>query len=257
MGELTTLYYSNFAILGERAKDFAWQTGSSNCIADWTLRSQIFLNKLRREHPAWTTAHRQEWVLFILEHLLHNAASMKKKEHWRHSWRSQAEETKEVAPECPLIKTLKGATDDTIIQLVKQVYWGEWTLVPSVLFCNQHNDCMIELQQDLSWHMASTGLQGTPSLTRSSRSRIHSHGQSASWSHSPSAEPWSRETAKWPGEDSPTGQSELWQWCSQLRGRSRSRQCQGNSPECWRQSLSSSLGPPRSSPSGKWLFLHM
>ena len=81
MEELITLYYGYFAILRERARDFAQCFGCSNCIADRTLRIQIFLDKLRIEHPGWTTTHRQEWGLFLLEHLLHNAAFVKKKEH--------------------------------------------------------------------------------------------------------------------------------------------------------------------------------
>ena len=79
MEELIILYYGNFAILGERARDFAWHTSCSNGVADRTLRSQIFLNELRREHLGWTTSHRQEWGLFLLEHLLHYVASVKKK----------------------------------------------------------------------------------------------------------------------------------------------------------------------------------
>ena len=53
MEELITLYYGNFAIFGERARDFTWCTGCSSHIADRTLRSQIFLNKLRIEYPGW------------------------------------------------------------------------------------------------------------------------------------------------------------------------------------------------------------
>ena len=81
MEELITLYYGNFAILGERVRDFTWHTGCSNCDADRTLRSQIFFDELKREHLGWTTDHRQEWGLFLLNCLLHNADSMKKKEH--------------------------------------------------------------------------------------------------------------------------------------------------------------------------------
>ena len=95
MEELLTLYYGNFAILGERVRDFAWCTSCSNCIADRTQRSQIFLDKLKREHPGWTTTHRQEWGLFLLEHLLHNTDSMKKKEHQRCSQRPQPSRAEE------------------------------------------------------------------------------------------------------------------------------------------------------------------
>ena len=50
-----------------------------------------------------------------------------------YSQRSQAEETKEVAPEHPSVRTLIGTTDDAIIQVAEQVYQGEWTLAPSML----------------------------------------------------------------------------------------------------------------------------
>ena len=101
---------------------FTHCTSCSNCIADRTLRSQIFLEELRIEHPGWTTAHQQEWGLFLLECLLHNAASMRKKECQRHSQRSQDEETKEAAPEHPSARALLGSMDDDIIQVPKQVY---------------------------------------------------------------------------------------------------------------------------------------
>ena len=81
MEEFVTLYYGIFAILGEGAKEFAQHTGCSNQVAEKTLWGQIFLNKLKMEHQGWTTTHKQEWGLFLLEHLLHNVASMRKKEH--------------------------------------------------------------------------------------------------------------------------------------------------------------------------------
>ena len=122
MEELITLYYGNFSILGERAKDFTQCSGCSNCVTDRTLQSQIFLDELKMENPGWTTAHRQEWGLFLLECLFHNVASMKKKECQRCSQRQQAEEAKEAAPEHPSMRTLIGATDDTIHQVAEQVY---------------------------------------------------------------------------------------------------------------------------------------
>ena len=71
MEGLIIFCYDNFAILGDRAREFAWCTGCSKHIADGTLRSQILLNELRREHTGRTTAHRQELGLFLLGHLLH------------------------------------------------------------------------------------------------------------------------------------------------------------------------------------------
>ena len=163
MEELAALHYGNFTILGERAKDFAWCTSCSNHVVDRALRTQIFLNEMRREHPGWTTTHKQEWGLFLLECLLHNVTSMQKKEHWRCSQRSQAGETKETASEHPSMRTLIEVTDDAIIQVAEQVYQREWTLAPSMLSHHQHDNCMRELWQDLSKHMAMAGLQGMPS----------------------------------------------------------------------------------------------
>ena len=137
MEELITLYYGSFAILGEEAKDFAWHTSCSNCVTDRALMSQIFLNKLRREHLGWTTTYRHKRRPFLLECLFHYVASMKKKECQRWSQRSQDEETKEAAPEHPSMRALLGATDDAIIQVAEQVYWGEWTLAPSMLSHHQ------------------------------------------------------------------------------------------------------------------------
>ena len=60
-----------------------------------------------------------------------------------------------MAPEHPSVMALIGATDDVIIQVSKQGYQGEWNLAPSVLSCQQHNDCMRDLLKELSQHMAS------------------------------------------------------------------------------------------------------
>ena len=80
-----------------------------------------------------------------MEHLLHNVASMKKKECQRHPQRSQAEAAKETAPEHPSMQTLIGSTDEAILQVAEQVYQGEQTLDPSMLSYQQHDNCMMEL----------------------------------------------------------------------------------------------------------------
>ena len=105
MEELVTLWYGNIAILWEQVKQFTLGTGCSNRVADWTLRGQLFLNKLRQEHPGWSTAHKQEWGLFLLAHLLHIAASMRRKEHQMYSWALQAEMAKVMTPEHPSMQT--------------------------------------------------------------------------------------------------------------------------------------------------------
>ena len=80
MEELVNLQYGSFTTLGEQTWEFIQRTGCSNRVAKQTLQGQLYLNKLRRQHPGWNTAQCQEWGLFLLEYLLHNAASMRRKE---------------------------------------------------------------------------------------------------------------------------------------------------------------------------------
>ena len=164
-------------------------------------------------------------------------------------WRLQAEAAKEMAPEHPAVWTLIGSNYEAILQVAEQVYWGEWTLVPSVLSCQQQDDCMRELQE-LKWCMSRAGLQGAPGLAGFSRSRRHSCGHCVLQTHYPSAEPWGIEAAKRPREDSLMWWSGSWRWHPQLRKRSRSRQHQSPSPQCWGQSQSPCPSPLRSSPAG-------
>ena len=81
MEELVTLHYRNFSILGEWVREFAQRINCTNWVADQILLSQLFLNELHREHLGWSTAQKQEWGLFLLEHMLHNMAAMLRKEH--------------------------------------------------------------------------------------------------------------------------------------------------------------------------------
>ena len=106
MEELIILQYGSLATLGKRAKYDAQQTGCLKGVTDQTLSGQSHLDELRRDHPGWSTAHHQEWGLFLLEHLLNNAATMQWKEKDRTSQRcpqAQPSELAEVtAPAHPL-----------------------------------------------------------------------------------------------------------------------------------------------------------
>ena len=102
MEELVTLQYGIFPILGEQVREYTQRTGYSNRVADQTIWGQLYLSELRREHPTWNTTQCQEWGLFLLECLLHNAASMKRKECQSHPQALQAEMAKVMAPEHPL-----------------------------------------------------------------------------------------------------------------------------------------------------------
>ena len=62
--ELVTLHYRNFAILGERVKEFTLRTRCSNRAVDWTLKGQLFLEELRRECPSWSTPQNKSGVFF-------------------------------------------------------------------------------------------------------------------------------------------------------------------------------------------------
>ena len=150
MEEFVTLYYGNFSILGERAKEFAWHTSCSNQFADRTLWSQIFLDKLKREHLGWTTTHRQEWGLFLLEHLLHNVDSMRKKECQRHFQRLQAEARWRDDPWTSLHDNPHRYHWWHHSQSGWTNLLRRWTLAPSILFCQQHDDHMRELNRCMS-----------------------------------------------------------------------------------------------------------
>ena len=88
---------------------------------DWAPQSQLFLDELHREHPDWTTTQKQEWGLFMLEHLLHNVAAMCRKGCWRCSQESEMEMA-ESAPEHPSVQTLLGSPDEEIPKVAEQIY---------------------------------------------------------------------------------------------------------------------------------------
>ena len=148
MEELITLQYGNFTILGEQTKVFTPRTRYSNRVANWTLRGQFYPNKLRREHRGWNTAQCQEWGLFLLEHLLHNTASMRRKEHKGAPEPHKLRQPKWWPWSTP-IRTLLGSTDVEILKIAEQVYQGVWVVVPSVL-PHWQQKCINELHQELA-----------------------------------------------------------------------------------------------------------
>ena len=149
---------------------------------------------------------------------------MKKKEHQRHSWRSQGKETKEEAPEHPSTRALLGTIDDNVINVAGQVYQGEWTLVPSMLSHCQHDECMRELQCELNRWMVRASLQevqethGTLSLSRASRSRRCSQGCSASQTWSPSWGTMGKRGHQMAKRRLTPIQCGSWRWHSQIEG---------------------------------------
>ena len=184
--ELVTLHYGNFSILGEQVKELAWRTGCSNWVASQTLQGQLFLDEIRREHPGWSTTHKQELGLFLLECMLHNAASMWSKEHQRCSQALQP--TKVTTPEHPFMMTILGSPDAEILKVSEQVYKEECAVTPNTLPHRQQDEYMRELCQVLTKCMARAGLQVKSRLARPiARGRRGSHSLSVSWASSPSA----------------------------------------------------------------------
>ena len=191
MEEMVTLQYGSFAILGEWAKEFTQRIGCSKRVANQTLQGQLYLNKLKREHPGWNTAQWQEWGLIWLEHLFH---TMRRKGHERLfqscSQVKGPETAKVMAPEHLSIRTLLGSTNAKILKVTEQVHWGEYMLAPSVLPHRWQEECIAELCFELACQMARAGLQSGPGLARPTSQRRCSHGHSPSWAQSSSAGSW-------------------------------------------------------------------
>ena len=114
---------------------------------------------MRKEHPGWNTACKQEWNLFLLEQMFHNAATMQHKEHQR-CWLGLSLELTEAAPEHPSMWTLVGSKDSDLLQIAEQIYKGEYMVVPSEFICTLQDDLMKELQRELSRHLTQAGLHG-------------------------------------------------------------------------------------------------
>ena len=118
MEELVILYYGNFSILGSWVREYTQRTGCSNRVTDQTLWNQLFLDKLHKEHLGFSTTQKQEWGLFLLEPVLHNMATMQRKEHQRCSGGSEPETAKS-APEHPSVQILLGSPDAEILKVAE------------------------------------------------------------------------------------------------------------------------------------------
>ena len=124
--------------------------------------------------------------------VLHNMATMWRKEHQRCSQASQLEMA-DTALKHPSLWTLLGSPDTAILEIAEEVYRGEWTVAPSVLPCKQQDESMRIMSQELPKCMTRAGLQSETGPARpSSRNWRHSHGHSTSQTQSPSAAPWGR-----------------------------------------------------------------
>ena len=106
------------------------------------------------------------------------------------------------SPEHPSMQTLLGFPDLEILKVAEQVYRGESVLLPNILPHRQQDECMRELHQELTKHMASPGLQGETGLARpTARGRRYSCSCSTSQACSLSAGPQGVDLAKLPRKD--------------------------------------------------------
>ena len=250
MEELITLQHGSFTILEERVREYAQRTGCPNQVADWTLQVQLYVNTLRREHLNGNATWHWEWGLFLLEYLLHNTASMRRKECWRCFQAPQVETAEVMVPKHPSLWTLLGFTDGEILKVTEKVYLGEYVTVPSVLPCQWQEECIKELCLELAQHMARAGLQSGPRPARpTSQSRGHSHGQV----QSPSSKPQGTEVTKCPREDPSTQQSGSRRQHSHSRCRSQSQRHQSPLPQHLGRCQPPYPSLPGSHPGDEWL----
>ena len=114
---------------------------------------------MKKECSGWNATCRQEWNLFLLERMFHNATAMWHKELHRHPCRIPLE-LSETALEHPSVQTLVGSGDVDLLQVAEQMYKGEYMVVPSVFTHAQCDNLMKELWRKLSVCLTQAGLQG-------------------------------------------------------------------------------------------------
>ena len=139
----------------------------------------------------WKVIWWQEWGLFLLEHLFHNAATMRRREWQQHTWRCshshQIATAKGMAPEHPLVRSLLGSMDDNILEIAEQVFWGQYEVALSSLLHRHQEQLMTELHDELGQCLTRAGLWEAPGIGRFlSRGRRCSHACSSSQSQLPS-----------------------------------------------------------------------
>ena len=128
MEEMVMLQYSSFAALSQWAKVLTPSTSHSNRVTEHSLRFQLFLDEMRKINSNWSVTHRQEWCLFLLEHLFHTAASMRLKE--RQQQRNQCtlshllETAKKTTPFHPFVRSLLGSSEIEILKITEEMYQG-------------------------------------------------------------------------------------------------------------------------------------
>ena len=189
----------------------------------------------------------------MLECLLHNATSMRRKECQRWSQAQWAETAKVMALKDPSIRTHLGSTYVEILKFLNK-FMGKYMVAPSVFPCQWQEECIKELCQELTQCMARAGLQNGSGPTRPTvGSGRCSHGCSSSWAWFPSAGPWGAELAKCPRGDPLTGWSGSRRQHSHSRCRYRLKWCWSPLPKHPGRHQSPCPSPPWSHPTDKWL----
>ena len=191
--ELVTLHFGSFAALSKWAKVLAQGTGCSKQVTECALRWQLFPEEQSKDHPDWSVTHCQEWGLFLLGHLFHNAVVMRKREMQQHLQRHphshQSKMAKKMAPVHPSVRSLLGSADEEMLKLAKDVYHGWYQVVPSVIPHQCQDQLMGDLHRESGQQMMRGGLCVNTGLDQSlSRGRVCSWACSQSQTWSPLAE---------------------------------------------------------------------
>ena len=146
----------------------------------------------------------------------------------------------ETAPEHPSVRTLLGSTDQEILDVMEQVYRGQYEVVSSIQFCRHQDQFMGKLHEEQGQHMVRAGLCGVMVTAHFlSRGRRHPQAHSSSQARLPLAESRRKEVAKCPRGDSLMRSS----WPHSRCSRSRAWEHQSQSPG----HQQSSEAPPQAS----------
>ena len=98
----------------------------------------------------------------------------------------------------PVVRSLIGSTNDEILGVAKDMKWGWYQVVLSVLPCMHQDQVVKELHWELSKRLTRAGLHDNTGPTRPlSRDRAHSWPWSQFWAQSHSVETSRRKSAKW------------------------------------------------------------
>ena len=176
-----------------------WQNGPFGVSCPWTSS--------KRDHLGWRTVCHHEWgssYWNICSTMWQLCKGGSKKDTRRHPHMQQTDMAKEMAPEHPTVRTHLGSTNQEIFGVTEWVQ--EYVLAPSELPCQQQEEYMTELHQDLNQHMVGAGFQSTSLPARpTSQSRKCSCRCSSSWTQSLLDRPRGVDAAKQLREESSWG----------------------------------------------------